>query len=63
MWFCVKNTPKKIGTPLHIIRSVDINIGYGYGQLRPDGSRGGNAETRQMAIAVMKINGMSGQQV
>ena len=38
-----------------------INIGYGPGQLRPDGSRQPSTERSMLAKISMLVNGMSGQ--
>lgn len=39
----------------------DIDVGYGKGQLRPDGYRDIRAESRRFAELVQEINGLSGQ--
>jgi hypothetical protein len=44
-----------------IITRSSINVGYGPGQLRPNGARDIRAEERQLAIRVLRINGLSGQ--
>jgi len=44
-----------------IINKDQINVGYGFGQLRPNKARDIRAECRQLAIIIMDINGMSGQ--
>lgn len=49
----------KVGQPINLFKN--INVGYGPGQLRPDGSRDATAEPRVMAQLVMIVNGMSGQ--
>ena len=40
----------------------EINIGYGPGQLKPDGSRQPETERRILDKLTLLINGMSGQQ-
>lgn len=39
----------------------DIDIGYGPGQLRPDGARQSKVECKLLADRLMDLNGMSGQ--
>lgn len=48
--------------PIAILPS-NIDVGYGKGQLRPDGSRDIRAESRRFAKLVQEINGLSGQQI
>lgn len=56
----------KLGRPVAgelkpIITKDQIDIGYGPGQLLPDGSRQPLAEANVIADITMDINGMSGQ--
>lgn len=52
----VAKVAKQINTP-----NTELNVGYGPGQLRPNGSRDPRAEARQFAKITQAINGMSGQ--
>ena len=58
---CVLGRPVAKGLK-SIIGPDKIDVGYGKFQLRPDGSRDIRAECNRLAMIVMDINGMSGQQ-
>jgi len=57
---CVLGRPiAKEATPIKSPKTFDV--GYGPGQLRPDGSRDLRAEERILAKLTMDANGLSGQ--
>ena len=58
---CVLGRP--VAKQLIPIQNVpkEINVGYGPGQLRPDGSRQPETERRVLDKLNQAINGMSGQ--
>jgi len=63
----IKNLTKIPYKSISTVKSTIIlpkifDVGFGRGQLRPDGSRS-RAEFRVLANLTMAINGMSGQQV
>tara|TARA_R100001244_G_scaffold25113_2_gene25366 strand:+ start:28720 stop:28938 length:219 start_codon:yes stop_codon:yes gene_type:complete len=63
----IQVTRYKLGRPVakelkQIIGPDQIDVGFGPGQLRPNGSRDIRAEEQQLSKIVQDINGMSGQQ-
>jgi len=63
----IKNLKKITNTQIpssiqsSIILPKTFDVGYGKGQLRPNGSRS-QAEIRELAKLTIAVNGMSGQQ-
>lgn len=58
---CQLGRPRaKTAYPIQIPQR-NLDVGYGPGQLRPDGSRDPRAESRQFDKITLATNGLSGQ--
>lgn len=60
---CQLGRPRaKTAYPIQLPQKT-LDVGYGPGQLRPDGSRDPRVESRQFAKITSAINGLSNQQI
>lgn len=60
---CRLGRPRSKSAPHIVLPQKTWDVGYGKGQLRPNGSRDPRVESRQFAKITQAINGMSGQLV